>query len=375
MFRTLSLVAVLFLTACAETPRQSAVAFQPPPEALNEGAVLLADMRPEFDWAGQKDALRDGVAAYFDRYAPGWRVVDAASGQSGDLTLTCSTYHDGWSNCAEVELTCSLGMKGEERRRFKFERESETCGKGGDDASTRAEAYNRGLAIAERAAAEIAGDPEMSRIVGADRRQDLLDTALASQDEAELLAFADTYPGTPEAERARRIAGQWRARALEDATVVESGDAGAGDAGAEGAGAEVAGAGGEPEQAAPAPAPETPATPAAEAAPTTVAAAEEPPVAAAPTPADTDLSCYDTRQNMCADYSFPTVAKRYEFERKCVQGGTQVLDTFCPRDADTAGCEHRSGGTRVVTWVYGMNSGQVAQSCRANGGRVADPLG
>lgn len=355
------LLCTAVLAACADTPRRNVAAYRAPPVEIGaQGAVLAARLPGEFDGWGLDKAMREGVAAYFARHAPGWQVVDAGRAESPDLELTCTTVRDGISNCADLVVTCDTRRPGKPVassfvRRF----ESETCFKGGEVENYRAEAYNHGLAVGEEVAADIAELPDLQAIAGRKDRRRMLDEALATRDPEALDAFAAAHPGTEEAERAETIARGWRAAEAETPEDGTSPDA-EGDAAA---------------------APETVAAAASDAAPdgaeapATTAAAEaaaeppsEPEPAAQPEPDPTEMSCFDHGNNLCGDYSFPTAAKRADFERRCAALGSEVMaGNSCPRPAGAAGCR-QGDGTVVTTWVYGMSPSVVAQHCRANGG-------
>lgn len=211
------LLCTAVLAACADTPRRNVAAYRAPPVEIGaQGAVLAARLPGEFDGWGLDKAMREGVAAYFARHAPGWQVVDAGRAESPDLELTCTTVRDGISNCADLVVTCDTRRPGKPVassfvRRF----ESETCFKGGEVENYRAEAYNHGLAVGEEVAADIAELPDLQAIAGRKDRRRMLDEALATRDPEALDAFAAAHPGTEEAERAETIARGWRAAEAE----------------------------------------------------------------------------------------------------------------------------------------------------------------
>ncbi|MEM9043793.1 MAG: hypothetical protein AAGC81_03795 [Pseudomonadota bacterium] len=361
------LVTVIAVASCATTPRRSVAEFSAPPVALEgRGVQLAVAVQPEFDFYEEGTAMQDGIAAYFARYVPEWRVSDLATAQNPDLTLKCTTLNDGWSNYADTIVDCDLARDGEEELAFRRVFASETGGKGGDTESFKAQAFNQGLGIGEEVSERISKDPDLNVIAGRDDRREALDDALASQDPQQLLDVAQKYPGTVEAERAVDIAQEWLKQAeVEEEEIAET------DETAQTPATELAAANETTQEVEPQPAsaPKPSPAPEAEATTTQTAAVSEP---ATPAPDPTALSCYDERRGFCGDYQFPTRAKRDEFARSCRNLGSRVLEAgqSCSRGSGAIGCKQTSGGTSVITWVYNLGSNQVAQSCSLNGGTV-----
>lgn len=326
--KSLNLAAMaLLLSACAlPVERQDAARLPAPAAGIGGGGVLAVAVTP----AGAADeAFRDGVAAYFALHGKGWRIADSATASRPDRVLACAAAPVSEDFCADIVTRCTLSAGSQSLGRIERRHENLDCWDEGEPDSSNADAFNHGLDIAvavaalspQAAAAAAPPPPADERAM----RQRALEDALASRSQDLLLRFALENYGTSEAERALRIALQWRQQ----------------------------------DRIAPTPGRSQPVSTAAAVLPATAA---------------TTLTCIDREGRTCGDYSFADADRRAEFAGKCEALGSRVMaGGSCPKPANAVGCRQRAEGSEVVTWAYDAPAGEAAAACETEGGSVVRP--
>lgn len=81
------------------------------------------------------------------------------------------------------------------------------------------------------------------------------------------------------------------------------------------------------------------------------------------------LSCFDRRNAMCADYTFPDAQKRDAFAGRCRSLGSEVLAAACD-PSGAIGCRTQAGATVSTTWAYQVDRNLFGSNCRNSGGQV-----
>jgi hypothetical protein len=228
--------------------------------------------------------------------------------------LICDADVRGITNCDDVAYDCVLKHGPKTVDRFERVLKSQSCGRP-TMAAREVQSFNHAQELGNSVVDALAG---YDGLEGAVAEQELAQARKSPENDA-LQALIKRYPDTSAAEQAAAIIA---ARNAPPAT----------------------------------PAPSTRTAAAAQSTPNPRPAAQNSSTGAS-------LSCYDARNALCGDYTFPTVAERDKFARQCRSLGSRVLPGKCDTNG-AFGCAFSApNGNRTVTWVFNLGRAQVQASC------------
>jgi len=284
-------------------------AFSPPAKsvAIPRGSISV-DVEPGENLPVEQTAFRKGITEYFAKHLPSWSTVPPTT-QSA-LSLICDADVRGITNCDDVAYSCVVKHSTKTVDEFEKVLESQMCGRPTMNARE-VQAFNHAQELGSSVVEALAEYEDLELAVA---EQELFEARNAPGTKA-LAALVERYPDTRIAEQAKTEIAERN----------------------------------KPKKAPPLS--------------TKVANNTNQPSKSASRSSSTSLSCYDARNAICGDYSFPTVAERDNFARQCRSLGSRVLSEKCDTTG-AFGCAFSApNGNKTVTWVFNLSRAQVQASC------------